>query len=228
LKRKKGSLFQSIQSLQKNSAKFSAKRDACDEKSAGARNDYLLALASCNAHQRRYYEMDFERILRTMECEMYDKVAEYLTLMSRTELLTCSASQASYNKIKEQASTVTRGYNLRCYLTFYPMLGQNIQYDFEPCEGDRIEKIMTHDDISAQILDSESKKCVARIQKEVKTIRETSKKIQKLNIAGKAENDLPPDVEYKLDDFRNLIRKAETEKCKAEAKLEMLKEGGSK
>ncbi|MPC45528.1 F-BAR and double SH3 domains protein 2 [Portunus trituberculatus] len=108
LKRKKGSIFQSIQSLQKNSAKFSAKRDACDEKSTGARNDYLLTLAASNAHQRRYYEVDFERFLRTMECDMYDKVAEYLTLMSRTELLTCSATQSSFNKIKEQATTVRK------------------------------------------------------------------------------------------------------------------------
>ncbi|XP_068201139.1 protein nervous wreck isoform X3 [Palaemon carinicauda] len=226
LKRKKGSLFQSIQSLQKNSAKFSAKRDACDEKSAGARNDYLLTLSSSNAHQRRYYEIDFERILRTMECEMYDKVAEYLSLMSRTELLTCSASQSSYNKIREQASTITRGYNLRCYLTFYPMLGQNIQYDFEACDGDKIEKIVSHDDSCQQILDNESKKCVARIQKAVKTIRDNTKKIQKLNIAGKIETELPPDIELKLDDFRNAIRKAETDKYKSEFKLETLKEGG--
>ena len=42
-----------------------------------------------------------------MECEMYDKVSEYLTLMSRTELLTCSATQSSYTKIKEQAQTVS-------------------------------------------------------------------------------------------------------------------------
>ncbi|XP_071544056.1 protein nervous wreck [Panulirus ornatus] len=226
LKRKKGSLFQSIHSLQKNSAKFSAKRDVCDEKSAGARNDYLLTLASSNAHQRRYYEIDFERILRTMECDMYDKVAEYLTLMSRTELLTCSASQASFNKIKEQSTTVTRGYNLRCYLTFYPMLGQNIQYDFEPCEGDKIEKIGIHDESTQVILDGESKKCVATIQKEIKVIRDASKKIQKLGVAGRAEVDLPPDVEAKLDDLRHTIRRAETIKCKTEAKIEMLKEGG--
>lgn len=226
LKRKKGSLFQSIHSLQKNSAKFSAKRDVCDEKSAGARNDYLLSLASSNAHQRRYYEIDFERILRTMECDMYDKVAEYLTLMSRTELLTCSASQASFNKIKEQSTTVTRGYNLRCYLTFYPMLGQNIQYDFEPCEGDKIEKIGIHDESTQVILDGESKKCVATIQKEIKVIRDASKKIQKLGVAGRAEVDLPPDVEAKLDDLRHTIRRAETIKCKTEAKIEMLKEGG--
>ena len=38
---------------------------------------------------------------------MYDKVAEYLTLLARTELLTCSATQVSYTKIKEQSQTVS-------------------------------------------------------------------------------------------------------------------------
>ncbi|XP_045134770.1 protein nervous wreck-like isoform X23 [Portunus trituberculatus] len=226
LKRKKGSIFQSIQSLQKNSAKFSAKRDACDEKSTGARNDYLLTLAASNAHQRRYYEVDFERFLRTMECDMYDKVAEYLTLMSRTELLTCSATQSSFNKIKEQATTVTRGYNLRCYLTFYPMLGQNIQYDYEPCEGDSVEIITVHDDTTQTLLEQEGRRCVTTIQKDVKSIREATRKIQKLNVVGKHEYDLPPDIESKLDDQRLIIRRAETSKVKMECKIEVLKEGG--
>ncbi|KAK8388013.1 hypothetical protein O3P69_020117 [Scylla paramamosain] len=226
LKRKKGSIFQSIQSLQKNSAKFSAKRDACDEKSAGARNDYLLTLAASNAHQRRYYEVDFERFLRTMECDMYDKVAEYLTLMSRTELLTCSATQSSFNKIKEQATTVTRGYNLRCYLTFYPMLGQNIQYDYEPCEGDSIEIVTVHDDATQTLLEQEGRRCVTTIQKDVKNIREATRKIQKLNVVGKHEYDLPPDIESKLDEQRLVIRRAETSKVKMESKIEVLKEGG--
>ncbi|XP_069970142.1 protein nervous wreck isoform X5 [Penaeus vannamei] len=226
LKRKKGSIFQSIQSLQKNSAKFSAKRDICDEKSAGARNDYLLALTAANTHQRRYYEIDFERVLRTMECDMYDKVAGYLTLMSRTELLTCSASQVSYTRIREQASTITRGYNLRCYLTFYPMLGQNINYDYEPCEGDKIDKLVVHDETCQGILDNESKKAVTVIQKETKLIRDVTKKLQKVQATIKTEADLTPDVEAKVDELRNIIRKAETNKCKAEAKLELLKEGG--
>ncbi|XP_042881081.1 protein nervous wreck-like isoform X2 [Penaeus japonicus] len=226
LKRKKGSIFQSIQSLQKNSAKFSAKRDICDEKSAGARNDYLLALTAANTHQRRYYEIDFERVLRTMECDMYDKVAGYLTLMSRTELLTCSASQVSYTRIREQASTITRGYNLRCYLTFYPMLGQNINYDYEPCEGDKIDKLVVHDENCQCILDNEGKKAVAMIQKETKVIRDVTKKLQKVQATIKTEVDLTPDVEAKVDELRNIIRKAETHKVKAEAKLELLKEGG--
>lgn len=66
--------------------------------------------------------------MQTMECEMYDKVAEYLTLMSRTELLTCSASQSSFNKIKEQATTVSDTF---LPLSLTPVLIQSyIEFDF--------------------------------------------------------------------------------------------------
>lgn len=51
LKKKKGSFFQSITSLQKNSAKVSSRRDQLEEKSTGARNDYILSIAAANAHQ---------------------------------------------------------------------------------------------------------------------------------------------------------------------------------
>lgn len=57
---------------------------------------------------------------------------------------------------------------MRCYLTFYPMLGQNIQYEFEPCEGDSVEIITVHDESTQNILDNEGKKCVATVQKDIK------------------------------------------------------------
>ena len=41
-----------------------------------------------------------------MEQNVYDKVAEYLSLMGRTELATCVAMHSSFNLIKEQAQQV--------------------------------------------------------------------------------------------------------------------------
>lgn len=58
------------------------------------------------------------------------------------------------------------------------------------------------------------------------TIREASRKIQKLGVAGKRECELPPDIEAKLDEQRLIIRRAETSKAKMEARIELLKEGG--
>lgn len=44
---------------------------------------------------------------QTLDGGMYEKVAEYFSILSRTELYTCSASQFSFGKIKEQAQTVS-------------------------------------------------------------------------------------------------------------------------
>lgn len=41
-----------------------SKRDALDEKSTGARNDYLLALAAANAHQNRYFVVDLQSTMQ--------------------------------------------------------------------------------------------------------------------------------------------------------------------
>lgn len=103
-----------------------------DDKSVGARNDYLLSLASANAHQTRYFVNDLQIIMQvshlvtfswlvfslegkstdfiafqTMESGVYDKVQEYFTLLGRAELLTCMAQQASFTKVKDQAQQVS-------------------------------------------------------------------------------------------------------------------------
>ena len=44
-----------------------------------------------------------------MEGDTYDKIGEYLTLIGRTELLTCSAEQASFTKVRDQAQAVRIG-----------------------------------------------------------------------------------------------------------------------
>nr|CAD7195107.1 unnamed protein product [Timema douglasi] len=66
------------------------------------------------------------RIL-TMESCVFEKVAEYLTLIGRTELLTCSATQNSFGRIRDQAQQVSTfpkevaGSNLHGS-TFYPRI----------------------------------------------------------------------------------------------------------
>lgn len=41
-----------------------------------------------------------------MESAVYEKVAEYLMMIGRTELLTCSATQHSFGRIRDQALQV--------------------------------------------------------------------------------------------------------------------------
>ena len=43
---------------------------------------------------------------QTLDGGMYEKLSEYFSIISRTELITCSAWQNSYGKIKDQANSV--------------------------------------------------------------------------------------------------------------------------
>lgn len=232
LKKKKGSFFQSITSLQKNSARVTSRKEELEEKSTGARNDYLLSLAQANAHQNRYFTVDLQTTMTTMENYVFERIADYLTLMGRTELLTCSATQNSFGKIRDQAQQLTREYNVQCCYLYYPVLKQHIQYDFEPCDNDLVRKITAEHDSAAATLSREAKLFASRIVRENNTIRESARKLalcQSLRDAGQRSDPNDPngpDLETKMEEFRENIRRAETEKAKSEACLECLRAGG--
>ncbi|XP_037905426.1 protein nervous wreck isoform X2 [Hermetia illucens] len=232
LKKKKGSFFQSITSLQKNSARVTTRKEQLEEKSTGARNDYLLSLASANAHQNRYFTVDLQTTMTSMENYVFERIAEYLTLMGRTELLTCSATQNSFGKIRDQAQQLSREYNLQCCYLFYPVLKQHIQYDFEPCDNDPVFKITAEHDSAADTLAREAKMLAARVVRENNSIRENARKlaicVSMRDSGQKTDPNDPngPDLDTKIEEFRELIRKSETEKARAEACLECLRAGG--
>ncbi|CAL8104873.1 unnamed protein product [Orchesella dallaii] len=235
LKKKKGSIFSSFTSLQRSSvkvrhSKFSTKKEACEEKSTGARNDYIISLAIANAHQDRYFNVDLDGCIRTLEGDVYEKLKEYLTILGRTELLTCSAAQNSFTKIRDQAQMLSRDYNVMCCVQYYPVLKQHIRYPFDPCEGDHCTKI-TCDHGAGTLLSREAKKWATKVGKEVKIIRENQKKLvyvlQLKEHGNKTDPDDPngPDLETRIEEYREMIRRSETEKCKAEAVIEVLRDG---
>lgn len=232
LKKKKGSFFQSITSLQKNSARVTSRKEQLEERSTGARNDYLLSLAAANAHQNRYFTVDLQTTMTTMEHYVYERIADYLTLMGRTELLTCSATQNSFGKIRDQAQQLTREYNVQCCYLFYPVLKQHIQYDYEQCENDPVSKITSDQETNAGNLLREAKILATRVVREGNQIRENARRLavcQAMRDAGQKVDPQDPngfDLETKIETYRENIRKSETEKLKAEACIAILKEGG--
>ncbi|KAJ0184049.1 hypothetical protein K1T71_000472 [Dendrolimus kikuchii] len=233
LKKKKGSFFQSITSLQKNSAKVSSRRDQLEEKSTGARNDYLLSISAANAHQNRYFLVELQTCMQYMESSVYEKVSEFLTLMGRTELLTCSATQHSFGKIRDQAQQLTREYNLQCLYLYYPVLKQHIQYEFEPCDNDPVDTITIEHESVAQTLAQEARRWATRVVRETALVRDATRKLhlyQAMRDAGqKVDPNDPngPELEVRMDELRSSIRRSETSKAKYESRLECLRVSGA-
>ena len=59
------SFFQSTKALRKKAGNLSVKQEELDIKSTGARNDYILSLASANAHQEQYFKHDQKSLKAT-------------------------------------------------------------------------------------------------------------------------------------------------------------------
>ncbi|EFX63362.1 hypothetical protein DAPPUDRAFT_335571 [Daphnia pulex] len=164
---------------------------------------------------------------------MYEKVAEYFSIMSRLELYTCSASQFSFGKIKEQAQTISRDYDLACFVDAFPILNQHITYDFEPCDNDVITTVDQAHGAGPGLIQS-GKQYECRVAQESKKIRESTRTLQTLQ--GMKESGLKsdpnepngPDIDAKIYEIKNQLRRSDTAKIKAEARLECLHAGGVK
>jgi hypothetical protein len=55
-----------------------SKREALEEKSTGARNDYLLSLAAANAHQTRYFVVDLQSTMQ-VGCHLVCLVCHWIS-----------------------------------------------------------------------------------------------------------------------------------------------------
>lgn len=53
------SFFLSSSKLKDKAGKLSVKQEEVDIRSTGARNDYILSVATANAHRGRYFDNDF-------------------------------------------------------------------------------------------------------------------------------------------------------------------------
>ncbi|XP_076360074.1 F-BAR and double SH3 domains protein 2-like isoform X2 [Tachypleus tridentatus] len=235
LKRKKGRIFQSISSLQRNSAKFSSRKEACDIQATKARNDYILALVAANAHLSRFYEIDLVDVIQNLDCDIYDKIKEFIQLVSRTELFTCAAWQSSFSNLQRESEGATKDYTMDCFLNDNPVLLKTMQYSFEPCDGDEIIKISTEHN-AGLCLTKEARRWASCIAKESRTARDCYEELNKLQseFIGKEKSSVSSSGEktgtetdpyVRIEEIREIIRKAETGKAKAEARIEALREG---
>lgn len=66
-----------------------SKREALEEKSTGARNDYVLSLAAANAHQTRYFVVDLQSTMQ-VGCHIVYSVLKWISGCNFGELIVCS------------------------------------------------------------------------------------------------------------------------------------------
>uniref|UniRef100_A0A8C2W2U0 F-BAR and double SH3 domains protein 2 n=1 Tax=Chinchilla lanigera TaxID=34839 RepID=A0A8C2W2U0_CHILA len=246
------SLFQSRISLQKASVKLKARRSECNSKATHARNDYLLTLAAANAHQDRYYQTDLVNVIKTLDGNVYDHLKDYLLAFSQTELETCQAVQNTFQFLLENSSKVVRDYNLQLFLQENAVFHKPQPFQFQPCDSDTSLKAAQLVDTelspvsalrmtiaeSRQLesetgtteehsLNKEARKWATRVAREHKNIVHQQRVLNDLECHGVAVSEQSrAELEQKIEEARENIRKAEIIKLKAEARLDLLKQIG--
>ncbi|XP_073939726.1 F-BAR and double SH3 domains protein 2 isoform X5 [Castor canadensis] len=246
------SLFQSRISLQKASVKLKARRSECNSKATHARNDYLLTLAAANAHQDRYYQTDLLNIMKALDGNVYDHLKDYLIVFSQTELETCQTVQNTFQFLLENSNKVVRDYNLQLFLQENAVFHKPQPFQFQPCDSDTSLKAAQLVDIelspvsalrmtiaeSRQLesetgtteehsLNKEARKWATRVAREHKNIVHQQQVLNDLECHGVAVSEQSrAELEQKIDEARENIRKAEIIKLKAEARLDLLKQIG--
>ncbi|OBS70537.1 hypothetical protein A6R68_00929, partial [Neotoma lepida] len=222
------SLFQSRISLQKASVKLKARRSECNSKATHARNDYLLTLAAANAHQDRYYQTDLVNIMKALDGNVYDHLKDYLIAFSRTELETCQAIQNTFQFLLENSSKVIRDYNLQLFLQENAVFHKPQPFQFQPCDSDTSRQLESETGTTEEhSLNKEARKWATRVAREHKNIVHQQRVLNDLECHGVAVSEQSrAELEQKIDEARENIRKAEIIKLKAEARLDLLKQIG--
>lgn len=222
------SLFQSRISLQKASVKLKARRSECNTKATHARNDYLLTLAAANAHQDRYYQIDLLNIMKALDGNVYDHLKDYLIAFSRTELEACQAMQNTFQFLLENSSKVVRDYNLQLFLQENAVFHKPQPFQFQPCDSDTSRQLESETGTTEEhSLNKEARKWATRVAREHKNIVHQQRVLNELECHGVAASEQSrAELEQKIDEARETIRKAEIIKLKAEARLDLLKQIG--
>ncbi|XP_048389547.1 F-BAR and double SH3 domains protein 2-like isoform X5 [Stegostoma tigrinum] len=222
------SLFQSRISLQKASVKLKARRSECNTKANHARNDYLLTLAAANAHQDRYYQIDLVNMMMALDGNFYDHLKEYLMVFNRTELEACQSVQNTFQLLVEASSKGLRDYNLQLFLQENPVFLKPQPFQFQPSDNDMSRQLEYESGTSEEhSLNKEARKWATRVAREHKTIIHSQRTLDDLKTHGTVVSEQGRiELEQKVEETRETIRKAETVKLKAEARLELLRQIG--
>uniref|UniRef100_A0A673FZ48 F-BAR and double SH3 domains protein 2-like n=1 Tax=Sinocyclocheilus rhinocerous TaxID=307959 RepID=A0A673FZ48_9TELE len=246
-------LFQSRISLQKASVKLKAKRSDCNSKATHARNEYLLTLAAANAHHDRYYQTDLANCIKGLEGNVYDHVKDYLISFCRTELEAFQAVHSTFQFLLEKSSRVMQDFNQQLFLQENPVFHKAQDFQFQPSDSDMtlssVQQLVDIEPSTVSVmrmtlaqsrqlesetgtteehsLNKEARKWATRVAREHKNIIHYKRALEECETLGTLPTEQSRnELEFRIEEAKESIRKAETIKLKAEVRLDLLRQVG--
>ncbi|XP_059786837.1 F-BAR and double SH3 domains protein 2 isoform X3 [Balaenoptera ricei] len=169
-----------------------------------------------------------QQLKRALDGNVYDHLKDYLIAFSRTELETCQAVQNTFQFLLETSSKVVRDYNLQLFLQENAVFHKPQPFQFQPCDSDTSRQLESETGTTEEhSLNKEARKWATRVAREHKNIVHQQRVLDDLECHGVAVSEQGrTELEQKIDEARENIRKAEIIKLKAEARLDLLKQIG--
>ncbi|XP_038146308.1 F-BAR and double SH3 domains protein 2-like isoform X1 [Cyprinodon tularosa] len=220
------SLFQSRSSLQRASVKLKAKRSECNSKATHARNDYLLTLAASNAHLQRYYSTDLMNCIKVLDGRIYEQVKDYLVSLCQTELETYQAVHSSFSQLLSSSNGILQDFHQQMFVQKVPVFQQALDFLYQPIDSDTVMHLQRESGTAEEhSLDKEARKWASRVAREYKSIIHTQRALEEYGNQEASEQS-SSEVDAKMEVARQSLRRAETVKAKAEARLDLLRQAG--
>ncbi|XP_014343519.2 F-BAR and double SH3 domains protein 2 [Latimeria chalumnae] len=229
VKKNESGIFQSKTSLQKMSAKLTARLGECSLQLAEARNEYLLTMTAINAHHQRYYQMDLPVIMKNLDGDLYDRLRDHFLVICETEIHTCQSALDQFQRILQASRKVSREENLQLFLQENPVFTRIPICQFQPAGSDKIRQLeRQHSDRGGESgLEKEARRLASKAAKDYKIQAHGERVLQSLEKRRKTVlEEESSSLEQKMEEVRENIRKAEIAKVKADARLEFLRQAG--
>ncbi|NXC53771.1 FCSD1 protein, partial [Aleadryas rufinucha] len=242
-------IFHTKASLQKLSAKFSARLAEHSRQLAGVQNEYSFALVSATAHLEHYQRVELPAAMQALDGDLYERLREHLSAASRTEVETCWATQDWFQGVVEASARVCREQDLLLFLQDHPAFSLAPEQRFQLAGVEEVSEAggvtarwglhsPCHPRVLAQVcllppaddgagLEKEARRWATRVARDRKNRAHSEEVLQRLE----ARRQQGPEaeaaaMERQMEEARENIRKAEVSRVKAEARLALLRAAG--
>ncbi|XP_068273281.1 F-BAR and double SH3 domains protein 1 isoform X2 [Nyctibius grandis] len=218
-------IFHTKASLQKLSAKFSARLAEHSRQLAGVQNEYGFALVSASAHLEHYRRVELPAAMQALDGDLYERLREHLAAASQTEVETCRATQDWFQGVAEASVRVCREQDLLLFLQDHPAFAPAPEQRFQLTGVEEVSLLPSGD--GGASLEKEARRWATRVARDRKNKAHSEEVLQRLE----ARRQQGPEteaaaVERRMEEARENIRKAEVSRVKAEARLALLRAAG--
>ncbi|KFO70464.1 FCH and double SH3 domains protein 1, partial [Cuculus canorus] len=218
-------IFHTKASLQKLSAKFSARLAEHSRQLAGVQNEYVFALVAATAHLEHYQHVELPAAIQVLDGDLYERLREHLSAASRTEVETCRATRDWFQGVAEASVRVCREQDLLLFLQDHPAFALGPEQRFQLTRVEEVSLLPPGDDGAS--LEKEARRWAMRVARDRKNKALSNEVLQRLESRRQQVPEAEvAAMERQVEEAKENIRKAEVSRVKAEARLALLRAAG--